>query len=486
MSARRRSASARGRRRCSRSALFSAVRPPRRRLGFSATGSASSASALIGRRGVRGRRPSAAWRRLRRRRSHASPAARRRQPRRRCHSRRWSSRHCRRPPHGRDHRGGPAAAARGLLGVAVGGGAGWPDRRSARSLVDHAGLVGTLAGEDRVISSGRRSRRYPSIDSSEAIACRSASGLSERALRSSTDMGTPCGSSVGSGRVGPATGDCALQTSARSRRRGRSSGPVLGAHDMSCLSNRPICPSEIDSCRGRRLGAPARAVGCRPGQGAGSGPARRLAGARLGGVGPAVVRPGPAQRVRHLQPRIDVDRAVERAPAPAGTRARRPTSCSRSMCAPAPTPYATAASVPASRSRGPRAVRAPMKSLRDTASSTGRPIATSAGSSRSTSIVCAGVLEKSGPGSSSSCSNATPRAIASSIRASRNRLTSPAISPSRGAVVQPPLGLGDRVHHHQRGAGLRAHVGQLGITQPADVVDDRGAGGDRRGRHGGL
>ncbi len=74
-------------------------------------------------------------------------------------------------------RGAPAATAAragALRGVLV----------SGRS----RGVVAALTGEDRVDRSSLRRRRKPSMPSSEAIACRSASGLSASAERSSTGM----------------------------------------------------------------------------------------------------------------------------------------------------------------------------------------------------------------------------------------------------------------------------------------------------------
>ena len=76
------------------------------------------------------------------------------------------------------------------------------------------------------------------------------------------------------------------------------------------------------------------------------------------------------------------------------------TSCTRRIAAPASAAHAAAASVPASRSAGGRPVIAPRKYLREIASSSGRPRACRRSSSRSTATVSAGVLAKSGPGSS--------------------------------------------------------------------------------------
>ena len=140
------------------------------------------------------------------------------------------------------------------------------------------------------------------------------------------------------------------------------------------------------------------------------------------------------------------------------------------------------ASPPAARA-GPRRVSAPTKSLRETASRIGRSSARSCSSAASTSIVWAGVLEKSGPGSTISCSNATPRShrqLDPRLQELPHVLDDP---PVERAVVQTLLGRRDRVHEHERGTGLRAHVGERRVAQAADVVDDARAGGHRRPSH---
>ena len=222
---------------------------------------------------------------------------------------------------------------------------------------------------------------------------------------------------MGSGRVGPATGDSAPESSVR-------------------RSGRPG-PSAARRTRAARSRPPRSAAAAPPG------------------------RRGSRRRRRR------------RAPA-ARARRRRP----RGRSPPASRPAA---------SRGARPVSAPTKSLRETASRIGRPSACSAGSARSTSIVCAGVLAKSGPGSSISCSNATPRGqrqldpLRQEARARRPR------SARRGAGRAASASGGARVCiSTSAGAGLGADVGQRRIAQPADVVDDRRAGGDRRPGHGRL
>ena len=93
------------------------------------------------------------------------------------------------------------------------------------------------------------------------------------------------------------------------------------------------------------------------------------------------------------------------------------------------TAWPTAASVPASRSRGGRPVTAPTKSLRDRASSSGRPRSRTRSSRRSTSTVWAGVLAKSGPGSRIVASGGMPASAAAASRSARNATTSPTTSP---------------------------------------------------------
>ena len=49
-------------------------------------------------------------------------------------------------------------------------------------------------------------------------------------------------------------------------------------------------------------------------------------------------------------------------------------------------------------------------------------------------------------------------------------------------VPQPPPGRRERVHDHQRGSGLGAHLRQPRVAQAAGVVDDDRARRDRRAR----
>ena len=151
------------------------------------------------------------------------------------------------------------------------------------------------------------------------------------------------------------------------------------------------------------------------------------------------------------------------------------------------TPCASAASVPASRSRGARPVSAPMKSLREIAISSGRPSSCRRSSSQSSAIVCAGVLAKSGPGSTISCSRATPAASATldALAQERQHL---------GDDVVVEVGVLQRVRAARRACASararrpsrRRRSASSRVAQAADVVDDARAGRDRGARDGRL
>jgi DNA polymerase IV len=100
------------------------------------------------------------------------------------------------------------------------------------------------------------------------------------------------------------------------------------------------------------------------------------------------------------------------------------TSWTRRIWPGTPARAATAPRVPASRREGGRPVRAPTKSLRDRASSTGRLRATMGARSRSSETVWAGVLVKSTPGSTTIDSKGRPAAVARSTAARRKAATS--------------------------------------------------------------
>ena len=121
---------------------------------------------------------------------------------------------------------------------------------------------------------------------------------------------------------------------------------------------------------------------------------------------------------------------------------------------------------------------APTKSLRETASSTGRPSATTAGSPRSAATVWAGVFPRSGPGSTSTCSAATPWARASSSFSARNAATSAATSRyawSRTFRLGSPTvwvttSAAPVAAHTSASAGSRRPLTSLTIAAPAAIA----------------
>ena len=154
------------------------------------------------------------------------------------------------------------------------------------------------------------------------------------------------------------------------------------------------------------------------------------------------------------------------------------------MCAPAATPCATAASVPASRSRGGRPVSAPTKSLRETASSSGRPELVQLAERAQHLDRLRRRLAEVRPGIERSAARTPRRAErASAIRSAGSSRTSSTTSSSRLGSSSFCLGAARVCISTSAGAGLSADVGQLGVAQAADVVDDRRAGGDRGARH---
>ena len=96
------------------------------------------------------------------------------------------------------------------------------------------------------------------------------------------------------------------------------------------------------------------------------------------------------------------------------TRRVARTSCARNTWAPCHADSAVAARVPSSRSAGGRSSVSPMKSLRDRATSTGHPVATSSSRRRVSSSECQVFLPKSCVGSTRIPSRRTPRATAAS------------------------------------------------------------------------
>ena len=155
------------------------------------------------------------------------------------------------------------------------------------------------------------------------------------------------------------------------------------------------------------------------------------AGARSGSRAAGDRRPAGRRRI---DPQLPGRRGARRRSAARTARksATAATSCTRSMCAPA----ADAVLDRRQRAGEPLARWAPGDRADEVLArdrQQDRPLQRTqlAGNARSTSIVCAGVFAKSGPGSSISCSNSTPRASASSIRSARNDRTSSTIRPSK-------------------------------------------------------
>ena len=101
-----------------------------------------------------------------------------------------------------------------------------------------------------------------------------------------------------------------------------------------------------------------------------------------------------------------------------------------------------------------------MKSLREIAISSGRSELVQAPSCASSRIVCAGVFAKSGPGSRISCSGATPRESASGDALAQEGEHLGGDVAVEVRVLQAFARRGARVHQHERGAGLRAQLGQ--------------------------
>ncbi len=127
-----------------------------------------------------------------------------------------------------------------------------------------------------------------------------------------------------------------------------------------------------------------------------------------------------------------------------------------------------------------------MKSLREIAISSGRRARAGARRRRAGAIVCAGVFAKSGPGSMISCSAATPRMRARGDTLAQEREHLGADVAIQVGVLQAFARRRAGVHQDERRAAVSADIGELGIAQAADVVDDPRAGGDRSPRDGRL
>ena len=134
-----------------------------------------------------------------------------------------------------------------------------------------------------------------------------------------------------------------------------------------------------------------------------------------------------------------------------GSRASRRTLCARNTRAPSHAETAVAASVPVSRSPTGRSSVSPTKSLLDSETSTGQPVATSSGSRRVTSRECQVFLPKSWPGSIRTEARSTPSPTARSAAADR-RLD----DVGHHVVVRHPVRPGPR----GQPAGVRADEGR--------------------------
>ena len=97
-----------------------------------------------------------------------------------------------------------------------------------------------------------------------------------------------------------------------------------------------------------------------------------------------------------------------------------------------------------------------MKSLREIASSSGRPSSCRRVElAAAAAIVCAGVLAKSGPGVDDQLlARHAARRSASAMRSRRKASTSPVTSVVEIRVLQPLARRRARVHQHERRAGL--------------------------------
>ena len=141
---------------------------------------------------------------------------------------------------------------------------------------------------------------------------------------------------------------------------------------------------------------------------------------------------------------------------------------------------AIAAAVAASRPRGLRPVMAPRKSLRDSASSTGRPRSRTSSMARSTSTVWCGVLVKSGPGSRMTDSRGRPELDDLIEPLSEERADLAGHVGVELRILPAHLRLGRRVHDHQRRVMADDRRDDLGVQQAAHVVDDGGPGLEHR------
>ena len=159
------------------------------------------------------------------------------------------------------------------------------------------------------------------------------------------------------------------------------------------------------------------------------------------------------------------------------------TSWRRKMCAPASTPWASAASVPARRSRGAAPVSAPMKSLREIAINSGSP-------SSCRRPTCGEQLDRLG-----GClceirprvddellgSHACGERQGDALAQEGEHLGHDVAVEIR--VLHAFAGRDPRVHHDKPSPRLGAQLGQFRIAQAADIVDNLRPGGDCGASH---
>ena len=174
-------------------------------------------------------------------------------------------------------------------------------------------------------------------------------------------------------------------------------------------------------------------------------------------------------------------------PGPRGSRPRPRRRGRARRWAPASAAQPTAASVAAPRSRGARPVIAPRKSLRETASRSGRPERVQLVEAAQHGDGLRGRLGEVRPGVEQDLllphPGARPRPPCASARSSR---TSPHDVGVGVRVEQRALGRHARVHDHEPGPRARADRGERRIAPAGHVVDERRARGHRGLRDGRL
>ena len=302
----------------------------------------------------------------------------------------------------RDARAGPGRAPASMLGLRVGA---RPPPRAAPPRLG-AVLVGVRARRARRLG-GLRARAAAARARSARLARPRAAPPGALARRGSRRSGRPCaGGGSRRGRAG------------RRSRAGRRAG------SPPARSGRVQPWMFLLSC-GWAVGVPPRwsAAGTRDGFSLAAAAGAPASSARHGAAGRAAQSREPLV-AELLGERADPGAAA--LPRSAARTARKSaaaaTSCTRKMCAPASTPWASAASVPARRSRGGAAgERADEVLARDRHQQRAAQLVQAAPPARAARSSARGVLAKSGPGSTISCSRATPRRSASSTRAREER-----------------------------------------------------------------